>query len=64
MKTGLFILTLIIGIGMSWQSWAQPGVGRGRGMGPGSGGRLYDPQTEVTVKGQVTDLGELRIEWP
>jgi hypothetical protein len=57
MKTGLFFLTLVIAIGMCGPSWAQPGKGQGRGMGPGMQGRLYDPQTEVTVKGKVTDLG-------
>jgi hypothetical protein len=57
MKTGLFFLTLMIFIGMSWQSWGQPGMGQGRGMGPGAEGRMYDPKTEVTVKGQVTELG-------
>lgn len=57
MKTGLFFFTLMICIGMSGQSWGQPGAGQGRGMGPGAGGRMYDPKTEVTVKGQVTELG-------
>ena len=57
MKPGIFFLTLVICIGMSWQSWGQPGSGQGRGMGPGAGSRMYDPQTEVTLKGEVTELG-------
>jgi hypothetical protein len=57
MKTGIVFLTLMILVGMSWQSWGQPGRGQGRGMGPGPGGRMYDPQTEVTVKGEVTEVG-------
>jgi hypothetical protein len=57
MKTGIFFLALLLVVGMSGSSWAQPGKGQGRGMGPGMQGRLYNPQTEVTVKGEVTGLG-------
>ena len=57
MKTGIFFLILMIGIGLSWPAWGQPGTGQGRGMGPGGAGRMYDAQTEVTVKGQVTEVG-------
>lgn len=57
MKTGLLILMLMMVMDVSGQSWGQPGKGQGRGMGPGMQGRIYDPQTEVTVKGEVTGLG-------
>jgi len=57
MKTGLFFLMMMMVMDMSGQSWAQPGQGQGRGMGPGMQSRLYDPQTEVTVKGEITELG-------
>jgi hypothetical protein len=39
MKSGIFFLTLMILIGMSWQSWGQSAGGQGRGMGgPGPPG--------------------------
>ncbi|MFP3868318.1 MAG: hypothetical protein ACLFUU_09170 [Desulfobacteraceae bacterium] len=55
MKKSLFFLTMIIIIGMSGQSWGQ--AGQGRGMGRKAKSRIYVPQTEVTVKGQVAELG-------
>lgn len=58
MKTGLFLLMLMMVMDASGQSWGQPGKGQGRGMGPGmQQGRMYNPQTEVTVKGEVMALG-------
>lgn len=57
MKTGLFILVLLMVLNINGQSWGQPGQGQGRGMGPGMQSRMYDPQTEVTVKGEVTEVG-------
>jgi len=30
MKTGIFFLTLMIGIGLSWPAWGRPGSGQNR----------------------------------
>lgn len=57
MKSGLVLLMLLMVTDMSGQSWGQPGKGHGRGLGPAMQGRIYDPQTEVTVKGKVTEVG-------
>lgn len=57
MKTSSFVLVLILVMGLCGPAWAQPGAGQGRGMGPGMGARMYDVQSEVTVKGEVTELG-------
>lgn len=57
MKTSFLVLFLIMVIGLCAPAWAQPGAGQGRGMGPGMKARMYDVQTEVTVKGEVTGLG-------
>ncbi len=57
MKTGLFFLMMTMVMDMSGQSWGQPGRGQGRGPGPGMQWGMYNPQTEVTVKGEVMEVG-------
>jgi hypothetical protein len=52
----LVLLALITMLGMT-VAWAQP-AGGGGGWGPGGGyGRMFNPATLETLKGEVTNVG-------
>ncbi len=53
----LIFLAVMITLALAAPALAQPGSGGGMGMGP----RLYNPQTETTVTGQVEKLEELNM---
>jgi hypothetical protein len=62
-KKATIFLAMVVCLALAHPALGQtsPGGGMGRGMGPGAGmgARLYDPQTVITVTGQVEKLEEL-----
>ena len=61
MKKCHWLLVLLLALALAGPAPAQMGPVGGRGMGPGGGmgPRMYNPQTVVTVKGQVEKLEEV-----